>query len=165
MRSDPRVGAISPAVALSVCGSVGPSSQALATRRAWALGPAHRSRADPRTGHSRSPKISHRTAPGLVLVHRWRRTGCSTKYRSELGLLTISMTQSRLLGRRGIRHGTGWACTFLLMFICPLGVANAEPSLHHAPASREGQPLTYREPFCSGMRKAVDRTPRAYLPN
>lgn len=40
------------------------------------------------------------------------------------------------------RHGLG--CTFLLMFISILGVANAEPSLHHAPAYRERQPLAYR---------------------
>lgn len=57
-------------------------------------------------------------------------------------------------------------CMLLLMFVYTLGVADAESSLGNAPASREGQPLTCREPFCSALgERLVDRTPRTYFLN
>lgn len=112
MRSDPRVGAISTADALHVW-------VVRSVRRGAKLwlhavpGPS------PATGPEQMPElereIQNQTAPSLVLRTR-RRTGCSTKCRRELGLLTISMTRSGLLGRQaqrsGTRHGTAWAARF-----------------------------------------------------
>lgn len=85
----------------SLCAWFGRSAegQALTTRGAWPW-PCHRSRADPRTRSPPTfPKDPNQTAPTRLVVHNRQRTGCLTKCRGGLELLTISMTRSRLLGR------------------------------------------------------------------
>lgn len=67
--------------------------------------------------------------------------------------------------RSGIRHAArhGLGCTFLLMFTSVLGVANAEPSLHHAPACREGQPLAYRALLFGPEQRRRPNAPSLFL--